>query len=188
MNTAPLGLGDTALPWAVTAEVGRPGGRGPWSLALPKTQDRQIPPTSTRRSVRKPRMAQSPEWRGQGGWARGGPGRGQGGPGPAGVGKVARCSPGPLSVRSASASPASCRKPRLRPRWCWTAWRSGRSDGREGPSLDSAPPAPPLLSNRVQLAYQDRMAPGDGPHEAQRVGMGGWSLRLVVPPTVTCGL
>lgn len=95
MNTAPLGLGDTALPWAVTAEVGRPGGRGPWSLAVPKSQDRQIPPTSTRRSVRKPRMAQSPEWRGQGGWARGGPGRGQGGPGPAGMGKVARCSPGP---------------------------------------------------------------------------------------------
>lgn len=62
MNTAPLGLGVTGLPWAVMAKVGRPGGRGSWSLAVPKSQDRQIPPISARRSVRKPREVAGRAW------------------------------------------------------------------------------------------------------------------------------
>ena len=52
-----------------------------------------------------------------------------------------------LSGRPASTSPASCRKPRPRQRWCWTAWRPGRSEDA-GDLVGSAPLGAPPPSQK----------------------------------------
>lgn len=88
---------------------------------------------------------------------------GGGGPGLVGMGFRCRLTPGPMSVRPASVSPASCRKPRPRQHWCWSAWRPGRSDGAWGDCVDSAALGAPPPS----------WQPPDGVPVGPRVGGGG---------------
>lgn len=167
-----MGLEDTALPSAVVDKEGRLGGWG-LGLAGPKHQERQRdPPIPTERPVR---IWSSPAQRlraTQSGQPREGAGR----LGPWGGWQMSSDDSALVSVRSTSASPASCKMPRHRQRWCWTGWRPGRSDSRAGIRRTPLPlAAPPETSQGAQMGGYGGQGEG-----AVRSGHGwGWQSHLL---------
>lgn len=150
-------------------------GTGPcWPQTSGKTDG---PPIPTERPVR---IWSSPAQRlraTQSGQPRGGAGR----LGPWGGRQVSSDDSALVSVRSASASPASCKTPRCRQRWCWTGWRPGRSDSRAGIRRTPLPLAAPPDTSRE--------GPDGGIWGARRGGCEEWVwLGLAEPPSVTWGL